>query len=137
MYLKKYFSSVYDLGKLFFVTPIWYCGCSHQANTVLLYYYIPVHRNTVLLSSHRGCSKDKIQPTLVLRPSTKVSLLLFRQFCCNFCDNFYHFIFKKCIIPLDVPIKLTQFCYSTARTDLNPTGAILTTMSPLDFDVSP
>ena len=45
-------------------------------------YYIPVHGNTALLSSHRGCSKfkDKIQPTLVLRPSTKLSLLLFRQF---------------------------------------------------------
>ena len=27
-----------------------------------MYYYIPVHRNTTLLSSHRGCSKDKISP---------------------------------------------------------------------------
>ena len=36
--------------------------------------------NTALLSSHRGCSKDKIRPTLVLRPSTILSLLLFRQF---------------------------------------------------------
>ena len=44
------------------------------------YYYIPVNGNTALLSSHRGCSKDKIRPTLVLRPSTKLSLLLFRQF---------------------------------------------------------
>ena len=44
------------------------------------YYYIPVNRNTALLSSHRGCSKDQIRPTLVLRPSTKLSLLLFRQF---------------------------------------------------------
>ena len=59
-----------------------------------MYYYIPVHRNTALLSSHRGCSKDKIRSTLVLRPSTKLFLLLFRQFCCNFCENFYHFIFK-------------------------------------------
>ena len=38
------------------------------------YYYIPVHVNTALLSSHRGCSKDKIRPTLVLRPSTILSL---------------------------------------------------------------
>ena len=44
------------------------------------YYYIPVNGNTALLSSYRGCSKDKIRPTLVLRPSTKLSLLLFRQF---------------------------------------------------------
>ena len=44
------------------------------------YYYIPVHGNTTLLSSHRGCSKDQIRPTLVLRPSTKLSLLVFRQF---------------------------------------------------------
>ena len=36
--------------------------------------------STALLSSHRGCSKDKIPPTLVLRPSTILSLLLFRQF---------------------------------------------------------
>ena len=35
--------------------------------------------NTTLLSSHRGCSKDKIRPTLVLRPSTILSLLSFRQ----------------------------------------------------------
>ena len=46
----------------------------------ILDYYIPVKGNTTLLSSHRGCSKDKIRPTLVLRPSTKLSLLLFRQF---------------------------------------------------------
>ena len=39
-------------------------------------YYIPVNRNTALLSSHR----DKILTTLVLRPSTKLSFLLFRQF---------------------------------------------------------
>ena len=43
-------------------------------------YYIPVHGNTALLSSHRGCSKDKNRPTLVLRPSTKLWLLLFKQF---------------------------------------------------------
>ena len=47
---------------------------------IYIYYYIPVNGNTALLSSHRGCSKDKIRPTLVLRPSTKLSLLLFRQF---------------------------------------------------------
>ena len=44
-------------------------------NAVIVYYYIPVHGNTALLSSHSGCSKDKIRPTLVLRPSTKLSLL--------------------------------------------------------------
>ena len=47
---------------------------------VITDYYMPVKGNTALLSSHRGCSKDKIRPTLVLRPSTKLSLLLFRQF---------------------------------------------------------
>ena len=57
-------------------------------NLCISYYYIPVNGNTALLSSHRGCSKDKIGPTLVLRPSTKLSLLLFRQFWCNFCDHF-------------------------------------------------
>ena len=36
--------------------------------------------NTALRSSHRGCSKDKIRPTLVLRPSTILFLLLFRKF---------------------------------------------------------
>ena len=46
----------------------------------MVYFYIPVHVNTALLSSHRGCSKDKIRPTSVLRHSTKLSLLLFRQF---------------------------------------------------------
>ena len=43
-------------------------------------YYIPVHGNTALLSSHSGCSKGKIRPTLVWRPSTILFLLLFRQF---------------------------------------------------------
>ena len=52
--------------------------CEQQCD--LGHYYIPVHRNTALLSPHRGCCKDKIRPTLVLRPSTKLSLLLFRQF---------------------------------------------------------
>ena len=33
--------------------------------------------NTTLLSSHRGCSKDKIRPTLVLRPSTILSMIIF------------------------------------------------------------
>ena len=47
----------------------------------ILYYYIYLCvDDTTLLSSHRGCSKDKIWPTLVLRPSTILSLLLFRQF---------------------------------------------------------
>ena len=50
---------------------------SYCLNKRKLDYYITVNRNTVLLSSHRGCSKDKIRPTLVLRPSTKLSLLLF------------------------------------------------------------
>ena len=36
--------------------------------------------NKALASSHRGCSNDKIRPTLVLRPSIILSLLLFRQF---------------------------------------------------------
>ena len=36
-------------------------------------YYIPVKGNTAILSSHKGCSKDIIWPTLVLRSSTKLS----------------------------------------------------------------
>ena len=66
------------------------CFCGNSVGN----YYIPVNRNTAILSSHRGCSKDKIRPTLVLRPSTILSLLLFRQFCSNFCEYFYQFIFE-------------------------------------------
>ena len=29
-----------------------------------------VHKNTALLSSHRGCSKDEIWPNLILRSKT-------------------------------------------------------------------
>ena len=53
---------------------------AHVPPCVFVYYYIPVKGNTALLSSHRGCGKDIIRPTLILRPSTKLSLLLFRQF---------------------------------------------------------
>ena len=53
----------------------------HQNNLVgKEHYYIPVNGNTALQSSHRGCSKDKIRPSLVLRPSTKLPLSLKRQF---------------------------------------------------------
>ena len=44
---------------------------SYCLNERKLDYYIPVNIHTALLSSHRGCSKDK---NFVLRPSTKLSL---------------------------------------------------------------
>ena len=40
------------------------------------YYYIPVHGKTALLSSHMGCSRDKIRLTLVLRPSNKTIFIV-------------------------------------------------------------
>ena len=43
---------------------------------IIIYLYMD---NTAFLFSHRGCSNDTIRPTLVLRPSTILSLLC-RQF---------------------------------------------------------